>query len=89
MTLCLNKVCACADLLSTTNQRELWHVLVGDLEDNGFSFDTAVAHADLNTGLNIEVRYFNLSGEHIPVPVVFHGGCSLGRLSTLRHKNNI
>lgn len=70
------------DSLGTANQRELRHILVGDLDGNGFSFGTAVGHANLNAGLNIKVRYLDLGGEDIPVPVVFHGGCSLSRLST-------
>lgn len=76
------KICGFVDSLGTANKRELWHILVGDLDGNGFAFGTAVGHANLNTSLNIKVRYLDLGGEDIPVPVVLHGGCSLGRLST-------
>lgn len=68
--------------LGTANQRELGHVLAGDLEDNGLAFGNAVSHANLNTGLNIKVRYLDLGGEDILVPVVLHSGCGLGWLRT-------
>lgn len=79
---CLNKDCGGVYSLGTASQRQLGHVLVGDLKDNGFAFAAAVGHANLNASLNIKVRYLDLGGEDIPVPVIFHGGCSLGRLST-------
>lgn len=68
--------------LGTANQRQLWHVLVGDLKGDGFPSGSAVGHANLDTGLNIEVGYLNLGGENVPVPVVFHCERSLSRLST-------
>lgn len=70
-TVCLNKDCGLVDLLGTANQRELWDVLVGDLEGNGFASAIAVGHANLDTGLDIKVRDLDLGGEDIPVPVVF------------------
>lgn len=70
------------DSLGPANQRKLWHILVGDLNGDRLSFGTAVSHANLDTGLNIKIRYLDLGGEDIPVPVVLHGGCSLSRLST-------
>lgn len=78
----LNKRFLFVDSLGTANQRELGHVLIGDLKGNGFAFGTAVSQANLNAGLDIKVRYLDLCGKDIPVPVVLHGGCSLGRLST-------
>lgn len=70
------------DSLGTANQRELGHILVGDLQGDGFAFGTAVGHANLHAGLNVKVRYLNLGGEDIPVPVVLHGGGGLARLRT-------
>lgn len=72
----------CIHSLGTANQGELWHVLVGDLNQEGFPFGAAVGHANLNARFHIKVGYHDLRGEDIPVPVVFHGGCSLSRLST-------
>lgn len=79
---CLKKVCGGLYLLGTANQRELGHVLVGNLKGDGLALGWAVGHANLDSSLNINVRYLDLGGEDIPVSVVFHGGCGLSSLST-------
>lgn len=75
--------------LGTTNQRQLLHVLVGELEEDGFALRAAVCRSHFKACLKIDVRYLDLSGENIPVPVVLHGGCGLRGLFTWSHKKYI
>lgn len=52
------------------NQRNLRDVLVGDLNHDPLSTGAIISDAKSNSSLDVKIRYLDISGENMCVPVV-------------------